>query len=178
LAKNDPVPLELPVYQLCDPPKITRNANTKDYDIQRAICNHAASHQIQTDFVDAEPCGLCCGSTCNLEVDITDNTKTTIYEGGKMSPKVIVHHQWDTFFDLEPFAYKFCKPKVGYPCTNMLVLYHGCNFIHFIWSYNIENHYKQNHAELTQDDRILYKGHFLSEDEKEAVTMSNKINIK
>ena len=163
------VSLDLPVCNICVPPKVIGKPNMKAYDIQRALRNHNALHQIlaQESFKDKdEPYGLCCGPTCGLDVDITAANKRNILAGtSKILPDSIVFHNCKTFDSLEPFQYKYVKPKTGYPCNNIPVLCHDCPTQNFIWSYNIEAHYIACHAELDEEDRKKYPGLFITDEE-------------
>ena len=161
----------LPVCNLCHPPVVMGKVGLKPNVIQRAIRNHIAAHLIHTNFAD-EPCGLCCGSTCNLEVDISDaNRKNILERGAVVAPGAFVNPNCKIYCDVEPFPFKFCKPVAfsGFPSSNMPVLCRDCTNTTFIWSYNIEKHYDIEHGGLSDDDRLDYANHFPSEKEKDEI---------
>ena len=167
----------LPTCNICVLPMIIGKPSDKGTDIQRHIRNHAASHQIQTAFID-EPCGMCCKSNCDINVDIsTSNKKSILEKNAKVSPSAVVYPKCETFPDIDLFPFKFCKAVAGFPSSNMPVLCRDCPTQNFIWSYNIERHYEQNHSGLNDDDRSKYEGHFLQEKEKDLVRKSYKINV-
>ena len=176
---------ELPVCNICVPPKIIGKKNMKGYDIQRALRNHNALHQLQAPpATKDELCGLCSGSNCDLDVDITGANKRNILKGeAKVLPDSVVFHSCKTFESIEPFQYKYVKVKAGYPSTNIPVLCHDCPTQNFIWSYSIEMHYDICHAGLDEDDRKKYKGLLVDKDEQRvaieaaAVKMEYGINV-
>ena len=181
-GSNNNQETELPICNHCTPPMKIGKPGMNDGDINKAIRNHAASHQLHTPSLSTdEPCGLCCNIHCKLEIDITHHTRAALEKGtGTVPPSAIVQHNCETYPDLEPFPFKFCnKTKVGFPCTNRPVFCQDCPGVpHFIWSWNIEQHYRYSHAGMTEEDKEKYKDYVVSEKEKEDIKRLFPINIR
>ena len=98
-----------------------------------------------------------CSVRLNVNISKSDVQKI-LNKGDKIPPSAIVYHGCQTFPEVEPFEFKWCKKVIGFPCRNMPVLCHACttdpNIPTFLWSYNIENHYKEHHSVFSDDDRV------------------------
>lgn len=171
----------LVLCKLCDPHTVLGKPNMKYSDLTKFIRNHAAAHQICTPFI-SEVCGLCCGPNCKLEIQITQQNRTSIKMGkGVIPPSALVQHNCITYPNLDPFPFKHCnKPIRGFPCTNMPVLCLDCpdnEVPRFVWSWSLEAHYIQHHSGMTDNEKTKYESYVISKKEKDDVKSSFAIAV-
>ena len=174
----------LPVCRLCQPPMRIGKVKDDSNAIQRALRNHAASHLLTKTSIVGEPCGLCCSTACTLRVDVRlANVRTILDNDYETAPEIeaksMVEINCDTFPDTPPFKYNFCKDVAGYPSTNKPVLCRDCSSPGselFIWSYNIENHYKKHHTGFSESDAKKYSRYCMKTSEKDNIIKKFPIN--
>ena len=66
IVVNTPIALhDLPTCTICDPPMVIGKPHVKPPEMQRALRNHTAAHQLTSDF-PAEPCAFCCQPIAKL----------------------------------------------------------------------------------------------------------------
>ena len=184
VLKDAPVTLkDLSSCLICVPPIVLGKPHHKAAEIQRTVRNHAAAHLLTQNF-EGEPCGLCCKTSCRVDVDVTPQNKKIIIrdpEESKVDASAFVHHNCETHDSMEPFEFKFCKAVSGFPSTNKPVFCYECSTENstqvFVWSYNIEEHYAQKHDGLWDEDSHKYARYLPKKGEKEAVLKAFKINI-
>ena len=170
-----------PSCRLCDPPMLLGGDLLSDTDRSRYIRNHFAAHQLCTPFV-GEVCGLCCLSTCKLELQLSAQKRNTIVKcGAKIPPSSVVYHNCNMYPDLE-FQFKHCKKQIrGDPCKNMPVLCCDCHdngVVYFMWSWCIEAHYLDKHAGMNGEEKAKYCSYILEDLDKELVRKEFPINVK
>ena len=163
----------------CKPPMVICRSNLNDADQNKALRNHAASHQLSQTYPN-EHCGLCSICDCSPQVQITVHNRNSILSGQKRIPAAAdVQHNCKTYKDLPTmFPYKFCnKTTRGYPCTNKPILCHDCDGIMcFVWSWNIQLHYEHKHGGMSDEQRAKYEGCNVSEKEKKEIKELFKVN--
>uniref|UniRef100_A0A7S2L7F9 Uncharacterized protein n=1 Tax=Skeletonema marinoi TaxID=267567 RepID=A0A7S2L7F9_9STRA len=156
----------LPVCGICRPPMTIGKPNSEKHEVQRYLRNHAASHFWKSPTVE-EPCALCYKNGCSIRLSVSIGKSDVqkilnMGKNAKIPPGAVVYHGCQTYPEVEPFEFKWCKKIVGFPCRNMPVLCHACttdpNIPTFLWSYNIENHYKEHHNTFSEDDKKKYEG--------------------
>lgn len=119
---------DLPVCGICYPPMTIGKPNCEKHEIQRYLRNHAASHFLKSQTA-GELCALCCKKDCSVRLNVNiskSDVQKILNKGDKIPPSAIVYHGCQTFPEVEPFEFKWCKKVIGFPCRNMPVLCHAC----------------------------------------------------